>query len=113
MLFIDDEYSLFFVKCLIIGLCNLWVNCWFNQIFVKCLIIGLCNLWVNCWFNQILLLIAAFSIEHLLPKVADVYQTISKPLSQDLFWYSPKYFGLVAISNDLLCQALQEAAVPC
>ena len=85
MLFIDDEYSLFFVKCLIIGLCNLWVN------------------W---WFNQILLLIAAFSIEHLLPKVADVYQTISKPLYQDLFWYSPKYFGLVAISNDLLCQAL-------
>ena len=80
MLFIDDEYSLFFVKCLIIGLCNLWVNCWFNQIFVKCLIIGLCNLWVNWWFNQILLLIAAFSIEHLLSKVADVYQTISKPL---------------------------------
>ena len=59
MLFIDDEYSLFFVKCLIIGLCNLCVN---------------------CWFNQILLLIAVFSIEHLLPKVADVYQTISKPL---------------------------------
>ena len=84
------------------------LNVEYTVLFLKFLIIGLCNSSANCWFCVIWFLIA--DLVDLFASEGDFLSKNLKTIEATSLWY-PTYFGFLTVFNALSLKTLSEAAL--